>query len=228
MNKRILELYMALIMLLLIYFVANHEAYLSVFSKIDKEITVIVDAGHGGVDPGKVGKCGNLEKDINLQIAKKLRDILSSQDIKVIMTREDDIGLYEEKASNKKRSDMRERCKVINESNASLVVSIHQNSYTSGEIRGAQTFYYSKSDESRKLAKSIQEQLISTVDKVNRRKEKENNNYFILLNSNCPAVIVECGFLSNYEECTLLSTDEYQEKIAWAIHKGVFEYINKK
>jgi N-acetylmuramoyl-L-alanine amidase len=225
MKKRFVELSMAVIMLVIIFVGFHHGQYLSVLGKVDENKVVVIDAGHGGTDPGKVGKNDTIEKEINLQIALKLKRLLTSQDITVIMTREDDNGLYSENASNKKSSDMKERCKIINESKAALVVSIHQNSYTSEGIKGAQTFYYAKSEKSKRLAQSIQKNLVNTLDKSNGRLEKANSNYYVLLNSEIPAVIVECGFLSNYEESALLATDEYQDQVAWAIHKGILEYI---
>ncbi len=189
---------------------------------------IVVDAGHGGRDPGKVGITGCYEKDLNLQIAYKLRDFLEMEGFEVVLTREDDMGLYSETDSNKKNADMKNRVKLIEESNPLLTVSIHQNSYSDGSIHGAQTFYYQGSPESKALAEKIQSRLVYTLDKTNHRKEKSNDNYYLLKNTTCPSVIVECGFLSNQEECTLMETDYYQEKVAWAMYMGIMQYLNER
>ena len=104
--------------------------------------TVVIDSGHGGIDGGKESKSGELEKTINLSIALKLKAILEADGINVIMTRTDDNGLYDENASNKKVSDMKKRCQIINNSKADLAISIHQNSFPDSDVSGAQVFYY--------------------------------------------------------------------------------------
>lgn len=194
----------------------------------DEKRCVVIDAGHGGNDPGKVGVTGCYEKDINLKITKKLKTFLEMEGIDVILTRDDDLGLYSETDSSKKSADMRNRVQLIEESNAALAVSVHQNSYSGESIKGAQTFYYTGSTESQELARLIQDRLVYTLDKENHRKEKANDSYYLLKNTSCPIVIVECGFLSNNEECRLLETDYYQEKVAWAIYMGVMQYLNAK
>ena len=148
--------------------------------------------------------------------------------MEVILTRDGDYGLYSETDSNKKAADMRKRVQLIDEKGPELTVSIHQNSYSDGRIRGAQAFYFSGSSESKKLAGSIQESLVTTLDKENHRKEKANDSYYLLKNANGPIVIIECGFLSNDEECRLLETDYYQEKVAWAVYMGIMRYLNVK
>lgn len=193
--------------------------------KEKSEFTIVVDAGHGGFDPGKVGINNELEKDINLSIAMKLKEKLEEKNMTVIMTRTEDIALNDESASGKKTSDMRNRVKIINEANADVCISIHQNSYTSKEVKGAQIFYYSKSDDGKRLAELIQESLKETLNDGNKRKEKENNNYYMLLKSECPSVIVECGFLSNWEDATNLKDEFYQYKIAEAICSAVERYL---
>ena len=117
---------------------------------------VIIDAGHGGDDPGKIGVDGVQEKDLNLKMALALRDLLEQQDVEVLMTREDAGGLYDERTSNKKVQDMRRRCELINREKPACVVSIHQNSYHEESIHGAQVFYYKTSKESGELAKILQ------------------------------------------------------------------------
>ncbi len=192
-----------------------------------KKLTVIIDPGHGGFDPGKVGVTGVLEKDINLIIAHKLKVFLEENDINVIMTRDTDEGLYSEGDSNKKATDMRKRVEMINSSDAVLAVSIHQNSFTQESIKGAQVFYYTNSQEGKTFAKIMQEQLKKTIKDGNKREAKSNDSYYMLKKTECPLVIVECGYLSNYNESKLLVDDTYQEKLAWAIHLGIMTYINE-
>ena len=190
---------------------------------------VVLDAGHGGVDPGKVGVDGQLEKDINLQITLKLKEILEKDEefkIKVILTRTDDNGLYSESDSNKKIADMKKRCEIANTSGADIVVSIHQNSYHSSAVKGAQVFYYKGSEKGKLLAGNIQNKLVEELAEGEKgRVEKANDNYYLLLNVDSPAVIVECGFLSNPGEAAALADSTYQERIAVAVADGIKEYL---
>ena len=192
----------------------------------NKKFTVVVDAGHGGFDSGKVGIDGTLEKDVNLMIAKKLEKLLTAADVTVIMTRTDDLGLYEESSDNKKRQDMLNRAAKMNEASADCVVSIHQNSYPDSSIDGAQVFYYTSSTDGKSLAALIQQELIRGADPSNHRQEKANNSYYLLKNVPSPIVIVECGFLSNLEESKKLVDDTYQQTLAWTIHLGILQYLN--
>ena len=192
----------------------------------NKKFTVVVDAGHGGFDSGKVGIDGTLEKDVNLMIAKKLEKLLTAADVTVIMTRTDDLGLYEESSDNKKRQDMLNRSAKMNEASADCVVSIHQNSYPDPSIDGAQVFYYTSSTDGKNLAALIQQELIRGADPSNHRQEKANNSYYLLKNVPSPIVIVECGFLSNLEESKKLVDDTYQQTLAWTIHLGILQYLN--
>lgn len=187
---------------------------------------VVVDAGHGGADPGKVSVDGSLEKDINLQIALKLRNFLEQQDVEVVLTRDSDAGLYDENASNKKVQDMKNRVSVIEERRPELTVSIHQNSYHEEYVHGAQAFYYANSEKSRELAERIQQVMAWELDKDNARQAKANDSYYLLKKTSTPIVIVECGFLSNYEEAQKLSSELYQEKVAWAIHMAILQQLN--
>lgn len=188
---------------------------------------VVIDAGHGGTDPGKVGVDGSLEKDINLAVAERLKTYLEQDDVKVIMTRETDTGLYSDTDSRKKMADMRNRCEIIEESGADLVVSIHQNSYHEESVSGGQVFYYRDSSKGKALAEILQDRFDYVLGDQNRRLPKANGNYYLLLHVKCPIVIVECGFLSNRKEAALLNSGEYQDKLAYTIHMGIMEYLNK-
>lgn len=190
-------------------------------------ITVVIDAGHGGFDPGKIGVNKVLEKDINLSIAYKLKKFLEQNDIKVIMTREDDNGLYKASDRNKKSVDMSKRVSIINSSDALIAISIHQNSFSQESSRGAQVFYHQNSEQGKILAEILQERVKNTINDGNHRLAKSNTSYYMLRKTRCPLVIVECGFLSNWSEAALLKDDLYQEKMAWAINLGTMEYINK-
>lgn len=187
---------------------------------------IVIDPGHGGSDPGKVSDTGLLEKDINLEIALLLKEELGS-DYRVILTRESDAGLYSENDTNKKASDMRERCRIIEEEKADMLISIHQNSYTDPDVKGAQVFYYTHSAEGKKLAESIQNSIKEIASPDNNRVSKSNNDYYMLLHTSCPAVIVECGFLSNPGEAELLNSKDYQKLIVSAIKKGIEDYLSE-
>ncbi len=189
---------------------------------------VCIDSGHGGNDPGKVGVDGSLEKDINLQIAKQLRKYLEASDVKVVMTREDDKGLYGERDSHKKMADMRNRCALIDGSKPDLVVSIHQNSYHAEPIFGGQVFYYKDSVKGKRLAEILQKRFDFVLGEKNTRQAKPNGNYYLLLHVKQPIVIVECGFLSNWKEAAALKSEEYQDRLAWTIHMGIMEYLSSE
>lgn len=189
---------------------------------------VVIDAGHGGSDPGKIGVNNALEKDINLSIALKLKTILEEKGITVVLTREDDGGLYEETDTNKKRADMAKRCEIIEKSGGSIAISIHQNSYHEESVSGPQVFYYTSSVEGQKLATVIQEELIAQLSPAKERTAKANDSYYLLKKAVCPIVIVESGFLSNWNEAGLLVTENYQQKVAQSIADGVERYFEAK
>lgn len=187
---------------------------------------VVLDAGHGGKDPGKVGVSGILEKEINLAIAGRLKVLLEQNDVTVVMTREEDCDLASEGASNRKNEDLRARIQKINEASPVLVISIHQNSFPEEDVAGAQVFYYRGSEEGKKLAGILQRSLATEADPENHRVAKADSSYYLLKNSSAPMVIAECGFLSNPQEEAKLQTEEYQEKLAFALLLGILEYIN--
>ena len=191
-------------------------------------LVVVIDAGHGGADPGKVGVNNALEKEINLSIAMRLKELLEQNDIAVVMTRQEDKDLASENAKSRKNEDLRARVQLIADTAPVAVVSIHQNSYPEEDVDGAQVFYYSGSEQGKLLGTMIQEQLKSEIHDNNHRVAKANKDYYLLKRSSSPAVIVECGFLSNYKEAELLVTKEYQEKLAFAIHLGILQYIKTK
>jgi len=189
--------------------------------------TIVLDAGHGGFDPGKIGVNGALEKDVNLSIALKLEKCLTEAGYKVVMTRTEDKGLYNEGDSNKKRTDMRKRVEIVNGNNADIAVSIHQNSFTQESSKGAQVFYHNTSDDGKILAEVLQNKIKESMQDGNKRMAKSNDTYYMLKKTQCPLVIIECGFLSNNEEAKLLIDDAYQEKIVSAIKDGIIAYFEQ-
>jgi len=230
-QNRVLESIMACLLIIGMIFVARESAQLvqtlHQVENIDaSKPIVILDAGHGGIDPGKVGINGELEKDINLAIAHKVKRYLEQQDIEVIMTRQEDIGLYQENDSNKKVVDMKARLAIIEEARPQLAVSIHQNSYPDASVSGMQVFYYKDSQKGKDAALLMQQQMIASMHPKKERDAKENGTYYLLKKTTVPLIIVECGFLSNETEAALLATDAYQEKIAWSIHLGILRYLS--
>ena len=227
--KKKMELIMAVCLVLSAFILAHQGAVLVQSERADeKKICIVIDAGHGGNDPGKVGVNHALEKDINLALALKLRDLLEQKDIEVILTRDSDVGLYPDSASNKKAADMQARCQIITEADPVFTISLHQNSYPSAEVKGAQVFYYGQSEKGESLALILQESLISHLDPENTRTAKANDSYYMIKKTPTPTVIVECGFLSNPVEADLLQDEEYQNKLARAIYMGILEYLDSE
>lgn len=208
---------------LFIIIIVNCFLYFSKAIKPDDELVIVIDPGHGGNDPGKVGINGVDEKDINLSIALKLKESLEKRGVRVVMTRENDASLATLGATNKKTSDMNNRIEIINSCHADMLISIHQNSYTSPDVKGAQVFYHDSSDDSRIIAQTLQNALVSEVDPENKREAKAGNDYFILRKSTCPGVIIECGFLSCPKEAAKLVDEEYQWKIAETIAGVIYK-----
>ena len=189
---------------------------------------IVIDPGHGGVDPGMLGVNNTVEKEINLAVSYMLKEELEANGMKVVLTRTTDAGLYEESDSNKKIADMKKRCSIISENKADIVVSIHQNSFSDSAVCGAQVFYYKHSEKGKQLAQCIQDSMKNNLDETNNRRIKANDSYYMLIHTPCPTVIVECGFITNYDEAELLVSEEYQKKVSKAIAEGVMEYLGQK
>lgn len=202
-----------------------------VFAEENMQKIILLDPGHGGIDGGAVSKNGTVEKDINLSIAKKLKINLEQKGYKVIMTREDDIGLYSDKGRirDKKNEDLNNRCKMKKESNCDVFISIHLNMFEQSQYYGAQV-WYAKEGESAELAHILQQNLIKDLNNNNKRKEKCAKGAYKILRcySHIPSVLVECGFLSNLEEEEKLKTDLYQEKIAISLANSIEEFFKYK
>ena len=214
MKKYGLELLMACLLLVSFLILSKQAAQVAgTMATTDNSKTILVDAGHGGADPGMIGVGGLEEKGINLQIAMKLREILEKKGFTVIMTREEDKGLYDEESRNQKAQDMQRR--------------IAQNSYQDSAVYGPQVFYYEDSVQGKSLAELIQEKLNTRLDVKRPRVAKGNKTYYLLKRSESVLNIVECGFLTNPQEAELLQTDEYQLKVADAISEGIDAYFSK-
>jgi N-acetylmuramoyl-L-alanine amidase len=193
---------------------------------IENSKLILIDPGHGGVDGGAVSRSGVIEKYINLSIGIMLRDELKKNGYQIIMTREDDRGLYTENgdAMMMKKQDLNNRCKLKRESNCDLYISIHQNYFADSKCRGAQV-WFSRNEESKSFAHILQENLKKDLGS-NHRVEKEAKDAYKILRcyTNIPSVIVECGFLSNYDEEKKLTATEYQKKVTSTIVKSIQEY----
>ena len=201
----------------------NGRPVLNITRKGTKEL-IVVDAGHGGFDPGKVGTAGTLEKDINLSIALKLKKVLEDSGYRVVMIRETDTALCDTGSKRKKADDLKARVSMINEQKPALTVSIHQNSYSAG-TKGAQVFYFKNSEESHQFASVLQETVKEKINDGNHRIEKGNDSYYMLKKTEGIFAIIECGFLSNPQEEVLLNADDYQQKMAEAIAEGIERYL---
>lgn len=196
---------------------------LPAFSSTRSGKIIVIDVGHGGSDPGKVSATGVEEKNVNLQIAMYLKEYLTAQDYTVYLTRETDCGLYDEHVSKKKTSDLNNRIQFFKEKNADFIVSIHQNSYPDTIQHGAQTFYFTGSETGKAFAETVQESLLQ-FDETNTRQAKASSTYYLLKHSSAPAVIIECGFLSNPDETMKLTDPNYQKELAYAIGMGICRY----
>lgn len=195
--------------------------------------TIIIDAGHGGFDGGASSADGAVEKDINLKVSLYLCEFLESFGFNTVMTRDKDMSLESEGLDTirqKKKSDIHNRMAIMEKTDNALFVSIHQNHYSVEKYSGMQVFYSPDySDESSLLAQSIQETVIETLQPNNDRQIKKcGTSVYLIYNAVKPAVLVECGFLSNSNEAQLLQTDEYQKKIAFSVALGIQDYICDK
>lgn len=194
------------------------------------EILVIIDAGHGGVDGGAVASDSTLEKDINLDIALKLNELLKLSGAKTILTRDSDISIHDETAKTiraKKSSDLHNRFDIIKENPEYIFVSIHQNVYTDSFYKGAQVFYSPNNTGSIELAKSIQNSFSTRLQKDNERQIKKcTTDVFLVYNAESVAVLCECGFMSNENELNNLKNPDYRSEVALCIFTGIIDYYS--
>lgn len=193
--------------------------------------TIIIDAGHGGIDSGAVGIDNVLEKDINLSIALKLKDLFDITGFNTIMTREIDKSLHDMDSNSirsKKVSDLQNRLNLVNGDENNLLISIHQNKFEDSQYKGAQVFFSKNNPKSQELAQSIRASINGLLQKENTRETKPSPKGVFLLNkATVPAIIVECGFLSNHDDVKNLLDDTYREKMAFSIYCGFLDFWRK-
>ena len=218
-----------IVILLLILILA--ELGLTVYLFVDRysfqnttliDFTIVIDAGHGGVDGGVVGADGVKESTLNLVYAKTLGEIFERGGFNVVYTRKTDGGLYGLPTKGFKLRDMRERKRIIDEAHPNLMISVHMNKFSQSYRSGPQVFYQQGKDDGQQLAESLQRVF---NDFTGKSREAIAGDYYVCRETNCPAVIVECGFLSNPEECQALQTEEYRKQICDQIFSGVMLYL---
>ncbi len=195
----------------------------------EKKGTIVLDAGHGGEDGGAVGVNGLLEKDVNLAIALELEKYLKQNHFDVIMIRDTDSSVGDQTLktiAERKRSDTKSRLRTVEETGECILISIHQNHFSQSKYSGAQVFYSGNREESALLAEAIRQNIVDSLQPGNKRENKQaESSIYLLYNCHMPAVLVECGFLSNPEEAEKLSKESYQKDMAAAIYNGLIDYL---
>ena len=186
--------------------------------------TIVIDAGHGGIDAGASGKTtGVKESDLNLAYAKCLKSMCEEFDIGVVMTRKDENGLYSPTASNKKKSEMEKRKSIIDSSNADLVVSVHMNSFSLPSCKGAQVYYAMENQNGKELAESVQTSLSNSIEGA--KKTAQVGDFFVLNCTDKPGILVEFGFLSNPQEELLLQDKNYMKSMCYSVLGGILNFF---
>ncbi|MBO5495119.1 MAG: N-acetylmuramoyl-L-alanine amidase [Eubacterium sp.] len=226
--KKLLVIFLTVILTFLSCFTMNYiyERAVNISANsYHRRVNLVIDAGHGGIDAGTLGVDGSEEKEINLDIALKLRDFALISGINTVLTREGDFLVYD-KNDDRSRSDLYNRLDYINTVPEAVMISIHQNHYETESEWGMQIWYSPNDDNSKKLADYILENDKLFLQPDNKRENKKSDNsYYILYKAQAPSVMVECGFMSNTEENKLLNDNEYQNKLAFVISAGLNKYI---
>ena len=222
MSRKIIVI-TAMLITISTFFIPSDNKASFVFSHSRNQPVVIIDPGHGGMDGGAVGTQGIEEKRLNLEISHKLRDLLTFCGVETAMTREEDTSIHEESARSvreKKVSDIKNRVAMIEKHDNARLISVHLNHFSQASCHGAQVFY-SDNPQSKSLAEEVQERFKTGIDAQNRRVAmKADRSIYLLNNVTCPAILVECGFLSNPIEEKNLENPDYQKKIAMCIASG--------
>ena len=229
-KKKYVYIILMILMLLGIIFFLKREKVVTSYLPITNKV-IGIDPGHGGIDPGAVGKNGISENQINLSICLKLKRFIEQSGGMVVITRDDTNGLYTDKSisvKDKKTEDLNKRKEIINNGKCDIFLTIHLNSFPQSKYYGAQTFYSDRCKESRRLAYAVQEELKNVLDIDNKRVPQKTDDVYLLHEAEMPSILIECGFLSNTREEVLLTDEVYQEKIAWAIYIGITKYFNEK
>ncbi len=201
----------------------------AVFSEEEQPLKIVLDAGHGGIDGGVVGrKTGVKESDLNLQIVYKLKDVFVDMGFEVVLTRKTEAGLYGAATKGFKRRDMERRKEIIQTEKPSYVISIHQNVYPSASTRGAQVFYNAKNERGKALAEYVQSELNDVYKQEGAKGRKiSKGDFFMVKCTDAPSVLIECGFLSNVADENLLITASWQTKLAQTIGAGVMRFLSE-
>ncbi|MBQ4568782.1 MAG: N-acetylmuramoyl-L-alanine amidase [Ruminococcus sp.] len=233
MLRRIYILLLGLLLILstiVLYSNVNTKTVSADFVGNRDNTTIVIDCGHGGEDGGAVSANGTVEKDINLKIGLTLKSLFMQNGFKVVMIRETDKAIYSasaESLKDKKVSDLHNRSDICNSSQENIYISIHQNKFEESKYRGSQVFYSPNLQESKLLAESVRVAIKGLLQNDNERQCKEaSSDIYILDKAQVPAILVECGFLSNPEEETLLNQENYQNQIAFSIYCGFLEFYN--
>ena len=197
----------------------------------EKVYTVVLDAGHGGEDGGAVGVNGVLEKDLNLTIARYLKESLESRGCRVVMTREEDRLLYTDEQNiygQRKLYDLRNRLAIASSEENPILVSIHMNKFSQSKYSGLQIYYSGNHLDSQRLATEIRNRIVLQLQPQNNRQNKKaTSSIYLLHRAEMPAVLIECGFLSNPDECAKLSSEAYQRQLSCAIADSILSYIKR-
>ncbi len=230
-NKKSLKLTLSMIgcFVLLAVCARITERALPTAAEAAERPVIVVDAGHGGLDSGAVGGNGTLEKDVNLSIVRILRDMLELSGFDVVLTRSEDISIYDagvEGIRNQKLSDMDNRLEIVQSYPDSIFLCIHQNNYTDPQYFGGQMFYNNNNPNNRTLAQIMQNKFAELQPGNDREIKLSGDELFLLKSNQNPSLMIECGFLSNPDEEARLSTWEYQQQVAFTIFGGVMEYID--
>ena len=218
----------AMLLILALSFFTTRKENEEIPTHTPTSVTVIIDPGHGGEDGGASDKNGTLEKDLNLSVAKKLENLFSSSGVNVIMTRNEDKLLYDPNSDfqgRKKILDMRERVRIVSENENAILISIHMNAFPQDQYKGLQVYYSDRNSKSKEIAEKVQSTVSSLLQRDNTRKIKCGKDIFLLDRVTSPAILVECGFLSNPEEAKMLSDNTYRDKIAFCIFYALSAYL---
>lgn len=226
MKKSILLMIFILVLFLSFIPVIMGEYRSNIGGESEQQLTIILDAGHGGKDGGASSASGIVEKDIVLAVTKKVEDYLKLQGFNVVLTRDGDYDLAATDAKKRKQQDLNKRVQIMNENSNAIAISIHANAIANSKWTGAQTFYDPKKVENKKLATAIMTSMKSNLEGTTTREPKSISSLFILKNSNVPSTLVEIGFLSNPSEAELLNTESYQDQVAYSIYEGILYYID--
>lgn len=226
--KRYIKTFFIIVLGFGLLFSFLYKNYNTTFAQNNINKTIIIDAGHGGFDSGAIAFDNTLEKDLNLSISKKLESVLSVYGYNIILTRDSDnpVSINTNDSSVTKSQDMNSRVEIMKQYPDAIFISIHQNKFSEEYVKGFQTFYNNNAN-SKLLAESIQDSVVSNLQPSNHRVAKEDDrDVYILKNATIPAVIIECGFMSNNEELRLLKEENYQNQLAITIADGILNFYN--